>query len=217
MDARRCLIFALALVLLVAPSAFASADSQGNAVPLLFTVGTTSVSKESVIDVDSLVEEPSQGIMGVFDFPVWGPVSLGVMGSVWHQSQQKELRFPAGVERQFRFNALLSGGPSIRLRFENPSEWSLFAAAYGGVLVSYRESRWEDAQPAPARDLGFRNGLGFAFGITFPTIEVGRLNISAAALYEHTRFPEHGWSWSHFRDAVAVERISVGIDLSFSF
>lgn len=174
-------------------------------------------------EIRTLVAQPSEGVMGVFDYPVWGPVSLGFLGSVWHQTGTVS-ESPYGVDPQNRLHALLVGGPSVRLTFDVPSEWSLFAAAHGGLYVSYREPRMQGLG-SPERIIDpsnwdWHNGLGFTLGLSLPTLHWGGMSISAAALYEQTRFPGMdgpalgALAWS---DAFAVQRLAFGIDISFSF
>lgn len=164
-------------------------------------------------EIAQLSSGAASGMLGIVDYPLWGPFSVGVMSSVWHHSG-----VPANANQHFELSALLSGGPSLRISPNSTSEWSLFAAVHQGIFIHYRQDANESTISG---DFSHRSSRGFSLGLTLPTTQIAGLEIGAGAVYERMQFPHSSGlqptNYHQTAEGFSLNRLSLGIDFSFRF
>lgn len=202
----------------VAFGSFASAWASGAQTALYVTHGWT-FDNATATEISRLDSSLTSGVLGIIDYPVWGPFSVGVMSTVWHHSGK------SAADEPFQLSALLSGGPSLRISPSVDSNWSLFAAVHQGIFIHYSQ---KDQSTQGASNLfeithgvTHQTSRGFSIGLTLPTTQIAGLEIGAAAVYERMQFPGvkqlQPASLIETEQGLSLNRISFGIDFSFRF
>ncbi len=196
----------------VALASFTHTEASKAQTAFYVTQGWTfdNATKDEIAWLDSNL---SSGMLGIVDFPVWGPVSVGVMSSIWHHSDKST------PDDTFQLSALLAGGPSLRISPSVNSDWSLFAAVHRGVFIHYTQNGRSIFEAI--HDISHQSSQGFSIGLTLPRTQIGGLEIGAAAVYERMQFPGvkqlQPASLIETDQGLSLNRISFGIDFSFRF
>lgn len=196
----------------IALASFTKTEASKAQTSLYVTHGWTfdNATKDAIARLDSHL---SSGMLGIIDYPVWGPVSVGVMSSIWHYSAK------SAPDETFQLSALLSGGPSLRISPNANSGWSLFAGIHQGIFIHYTQKG--SSLFEATHDIAHQTSHGFSIGLTLPTTRIGGLEIGAAAVYERMQFPGvkrlQPASLIETDQGLSLNRISFGIDFAFRF